>query len=182
MGRSLDRRRDADLVTEVRARLLSVVPASVRHDVERAVRNPVGAVAYLIRPRRRDSGPAALGPGGYAAAEAPNVAGMPTAARPDDAPAVHVVVTLHAPARTVGDHLDGIVDGLVSTVRPLDDERSRLEASYRGPLEHLAQCLLMLGFEFEVHEPQELSTALRVLSARALRAARDDVDLIWDGR
>jgi hypothetical protein len=37
-------------------------------------------------------------------------------------------------------------------------------------VERLAARLLMLGCEFEVHEPAELSAYLRELGARALRA------------
>ncbi|MEN3538560.1 WYL domain-containing protein [Microbispora sp. ZYX-F-249] len=83
------------------------------------------------------------------------------------APVYEVVATVRLPAGQVTDRL-GAAAG---NVEPIDDHSCRL----RGPadtLEWLASRLLLLGCEFEVHEPPELRAHLRALAARAARAAR----------
>ncbi|MEV4459897.1 WYL domain-containing protein [Microbispora sp. NPDC049633] len=65
----------------------------------------------------------------------------------------------------------GLGGAAAGDVEPIDEHSCRL----RGPadtLEWLASRLLLLGCEFEVHEPPELRAYLRVLGARAARAAR----------
>ncbi|MGW5260129.1 helix-turn-helix transcriptional regulator [Microbispora sp. NPDC004025] len=83
------------------------------------------------------------------------------------APVYEVVATVRLPAGQV----TGRLGAAAGDVEPIDDHSCRL----RGPadtLEWLASRLLMLGCEFEVHEPPELRAYLRVLGARAARAAR----------
>ncbi|MFC7386475.1 helix-turn-helix transcriptional regulator [Sphaerisporangium rhizosphaerae] len=83
------------------------------------------------------------------------------------APTYQVVATLHLPAGQVRSRL-GAAAG---EVEPIGERSCRL----RGPadtLEWTAARLLMLGCEFEVHEPPELAAYLRELSARATRAAQ----------
>ncbi|WP_425549493.1 WYL domain-containing protein [Actinomadura miaoliensis] len=83
------------------------------------------------------------------------------------APTYEVVATLRLPAGQVERRL-GAAAG---DIEPIDDRSCRL----RGPadtLEWTASRLLMLGCEFEVHEPPELVAYLRALGARATRAAQ----------
>ncbi|MEU6744078.1 helix-turn-helix transcriptional regulator [Streptosporangium sandarakinum] len=83
------------------------------------------------------------------------------------APTYGIVATLRLPAGQAARWL-GAAAG---DIEPIDDRSCRL----RGPadtLEWLASRLLMLGCEFEVHEPPELVAYLRTLGARATRAAR----------
>lgn len=82
------------------------------------------------------------------------------------APTYEVVATVHLPARQVAHRL-GVAPG---DVQPLDERSCRLH-EYSDTLEWLASRLLMLGCEFEVHEPPELLAYLRALGARATRAA-----------
>ncbi|MEU6425323.1 YafY family protein [Microbispora sp. NPDC046973] len=84
------------------------------------------------------------------------------------APVYEVVATLRLPAGQAAQRL-GAAAG---SVEPIDDRSCRL----RGPadtLEWLASRLLMLGCEFEVHEPPELRAYLRALGARATRAGAE---------
>ncbi|MGW0431457.1 hypothetical protein ACWDV4_02735 [Micromonospora sp. NPDC003197] len=55
-------------------------------------------------------------------------------------------------------------------VEPIDEKSCRLR-SHTDTLEWLAFRLVMLGCEFEVHEPPELADYLRAMGARAIRAA-----------
>ncbi|GAA3510652.1 putative DNA-binding transcriptional regulator YafY [Streptosporangium album] len=82
------------------------------------------------------------------------------------APTYEVVATVHLPAGEVAQRL-GVAPG---DVQPLDERSCRLR-EYADTLEWLASRLLMLGCEFEVHEPPELLAYLRALGARATRAA-----------
>ncbi|MBC6470337.1 helix-turn-helix transcriptional regulator [Actinomadura alba] len=85
------------------------------------------------------------------------------------APTYEVVATLHLAADQVTHRL-GAAAG---DVEPIDARSCRL----RGPadtLEWTASRLLMLGCEFEVHEPPELLAYLRALGTRATRAAQPD--------
>ncbi|WP_406201699.1 YafY family transcriptional regulator [Kitasatospora sp. NBC_01560] len=83
------------------------------------------------------------------------------------APVYTVDATLHAPAAEVRRRLHGATD---SSVEPIDADTCRLH-SRADSLEWLSMRLLMLGCEFEVHEPPELHAHLRALAARANRAA-----------
>ncbi|MFG2001517.1 helix-turn-helix transcriptional regulator [Spirillospora sp. NPDC048911] len=81
-------------------------------------------------------------------------------------PTYSAVATLHAPAEQVRGRVgDGPGD-----IEPIDDHTCRLR-SHTDTLPWLAQSLLLLGCEFEVHEPPELIDHLRELSGRALRAS-----------
>ncbi|MGW4895273.1 helix-turn-helix transcriptional regulator [Kitasatospora sp. NPDC004240] len=86
------------------------------------------------------------------------------------APSHTLDATLRMPAeearRRIGDYGD-------SEVTPVDDASCRLR-SRADSLEWLAMRLLMLGCEFEVHEPAALLGHLRELGARATRAAGQD--------
>ncbi len=82
------------------------------------------------------------------------------------APTYEVAATLRLPAAEVRRRL-GPAAG---DVEPIDEHACRL----RGPadtVEWLASRLLMLGCEFEVHEPPELRAYLRELGTRATQAA-----------
>ncbi|MFI9327831.1 helix-turn-helix transcriptional regulator [Kitasatospora sp. NPDC052868] len=82
-------------------------------------------------------------------------------------PTYTLVATLHTPAANVErwTHRNGD-----SEVEPIDEQSCRFRS--RGDsLEWLAMRLLMLGCEFEVHEPPEMHAHLRALAARAARAA-----------
>ncbi|MFB7615607.1 helix-turn-helix transcriptional regulator [Kitasatospora sp. NPDC056181] len=82
--------------------------------------------------------------------------------------AVHTLVaTLHMPASEVERWISHAND---TTVEPLDDKSCRLR-SRADSLDYLAMRLLMLGCEFEVHDPPEMHAHLRALAARANRAA-----------
>lgn len=80
----------------------------------------------------------------------------------------HVEVTFSAPVHAVAGRLgDGPDD-----VRALGVERCRLVAERDDSLSWLAERMLALGCEFEVHGPGELAEILAEFGARALRAAR----------
>ncbi|MBF8184356.1 YafY family transcriptional regulator [Nonomuraea sp. K274] len=81
------------------------------------------------------------------------------------APTYEVVATLRLPADQVARRL-GTAAG---DVQPIDERSCRLHGR-ADTLEWLASRLLMLGCEFEVHEPQELRAYLRAVAARAIRA------------
>jgi predicted DNA-binding transcriptional regulator YafY len=82
------------------------------------------------------------------------------------APTYEMVATLHLPADQVAHRL-GAATG---DIQPIDERSCRLHG-HADTLEWLASRLLMLGCEFEVHEPPELMAYLRALGARATRAA-----------
>ncbi|GHH68976.1 transcriptional regulator [Kitasatospora indigofera] len=79
-------------------------------------------------------------------------------------PSFRAVATVHAPAEEVLRRFPR-----ADEVLPLDERSCRLQ-SREDSLEWLAMRLLMLGCEFEVHEPPELAGHLRALGARATRA------------
>jgi predicted DNA-binding transcriptional regulator YafY len=81
-------------------------------------------------------------------------------------PTYEVVATLRLPADQVTDRL-GAAAG---DVEAIDEHSCRLRGR-ADTLEWLASRLLMLGCDFEVHEPPELIAHLRELGARATRAA-----------
>jgi hypothetical protein len=83
-------------------------------------------------------------------------------------PIYRAVATLHAPAEQVATHLGDIPYEL----EPIDERTCRLH-SHADTLEWLASRLIMLGCEFQVHEPPELAKYLRALAARVTRAAGD---------
>ncbi|WP_344594192.1 YafY family protein [Actinomadura vinacea] len=82
------------------------------------------------------------------------------------APAYRAVATLHLPAERVRGRLGDSPE----EIEPIDEHRCRLNGN-SDTLEWLASRLIMLGCEFEVHEPQELIDYLRELSGRAARAS-----------
>ncbi|WP_155375093.1 helix-turn-helix transcriptional regulator [Catellatospora vulcania] len=82
------------------------------------------------------------------------------------APVYQAVATLHAPLAQVAGRIGDSPADLV----PIDATSCRL-TGHTEPLEWLAWRLLMLGCEFEVHEPPELVAYLREISGRAARAA-----------
>jgi len=82
------------------------------------------------------------------------------------APTYQAIATLHAPAAKVASRLGGTL----GTLAPLDEQTCRLH-SHADTLEWLAFRLMMLGCEFELHQPPELAEYLRALSARLIRAA-----------
>lgn len=79
-------------------------------------------------------------------------------------PSFRAVATVFAPAEEVLRRFPR-----ADEVLPLDGRSCRLQ-SREDSLEWLAMRLLMLGCEFEVHEPPELADHLRALGARATRA------------
>ncbi|MFF1902390.1 helix-turn-helix transcriptional regulator [Kitasatospora sp. NPDC058218] len=81
------------------------------------------------------------------------------------APTYTLVATLHMPATDIPYwlHRD-------SEVEPIDARSCRLRSRAES-LEWLAMRLVMLGCEFEVHEPPQMHAHLRELAARAGRAA-----------
>ncbi|MFC5751384.1 helix-turn-helix transcriptional regulator [Actinomadura rugatobispora] len=82
------------------------------------------------------------------------------------APTYRAVATLHLPAERVRGRLGDSPE----EIEPIDAHRCRLNG-HADTLEWLASRLIMLGCEFEVHEPPELIEYLRELGARAARAA-----------
>ncbi|WP_091676413.1 helix-turn-helix transcriptional regulator [Amycolatopsis marina] len=82
------------------------------------------------------------------------------------APTYRAVATLHLP---LADALGRIGDGLAD-LEPIDEHRCLLR-SHSDTLEWVAFRLVLLGCEFEVHEPPELAEYLRALGARVLRAS-----------
>ncbi|WP_424534088.1 helix-turn-helix transcriptional regulator [Sphaerisporangium viridialbum] len=82
------------------------------------------------------------------------------------APTYEVLATLRLPAGQVAQRL-GTAPG---DVQPIDEHSCRLHGR-ADTLEWLASRLLMLGCEFQVHEPPELLAYLRAAGARAVRAA-----------
>jgi predicted DNA-binding transcriptional regulator YafY len=81
------------------------------------------------------------------------------------APTYRAVATLHAPAERVASRLGDAAGEL----EPIDADTCRLSGQ-SDTLEWLAFRLVMLGCEFEVHEPPELVDYLREMAARTLRA------------
>ncbi|WP_437964248.1 WYL domain-containing protein [Sorangium sp. So ce260] len=75
-------------------------------------------------------------------------------------------VTVHAPARVVSERLSGVA----GRIEPLETDRCVVHTG-GGSLEALAIHLGFMGFEFEVHEPEELIGLLRSLAERLGRAA-----------
>ncbi|WP_437927869.1 YafY family protein [Sorangium sp. So ce291] len=75
-------------------------------------------------------------------------------------------VTVHAPADVVSAQLSSVA----ARVEPLEPHRCLVHTG-GGTLEALAFHLGFMGFEFEVHEPQELIEVLRRLADRLGRAA-----------
>jgi predicted DNA-binding transcriptional regulator YafY len=84
------------------------------------------------------------------------------------APTYEVRAILHLPADQVTDRL-GAAAG---DVQPIDEHSCRLHG-HADTLEWLAARLLMLGCEFQVHEPPELLAYLRALATRAERATTE---------
>jgi predicted DNA-binding transcriptional regulator YafY len=82
------------------------------------------------------------------------------------APTYRAVATLRLPAERVR----GRIGGSPEEIEPIDEHSCRLNG-HSDTLEWLAGRLMMLGCEFEVHEPPELIEYLRDLGARATRAA-----------
>ena len=82
------------------------------------------------------------------------------------APTYEMLATLHLPADQVVQRL-GTAPG---DVQPIDEHSCRLHGR-ADTLEWLASRLLLLGCEFQVHEPPELLAYLRAAGARAIRAA-----------
>jgi predicted DNA-binding transcriptional regulator YafY len=76
-------------------------------------------------------------------------------------------VTVHAPAADVGRHLSAIA----GHVRPLPGGRRCEVRTGADSLEALAYMLCLMGSDFEVHEPPELSALLHTLAGRLSRAA-----------
>src|SRR5262249_60340969 len=79
-------------------------------------------------------------------------------------------VTVHAPADEVAARLPWAASALA----PIDATR----CEYRiedDDLEWLAQRIVMLGADVEVHEPPELVTTLRAIAGRLHRAVGDGV-------
>ena len=79
-------------------------------------------------------------------------------------PTFRAVATVHAPAEEVERRFPG-----TDEVVPIDDRSCRVHTR-ADALEWIAMRLVLLGFEFEVHEPPELADHLRALGARATRA------------
>ncbi|MGG2458650.1 helix-turn-helix transcriptional regulator [Streptomyces sp. RGM 3693] len=77
------------------------------------------------------------------------------------------VATVYGPAEEVAGRLGGRAAG---EVEPLDEDSCRWHSAPES-LEWLAMRLTLLGREFTVHEPAELTGYLRALGGRALRAA-----------
>ncbi len=80
------------------------------------------------------------------------------------APSYRAVATLRVPAEEAARRFPG-----ADKVVPLDEHSCRLH-SRADQLEWIAMRLVMLGCEFEVHEPPELIGYLGALGARATRA------------
>ncbi|MGW1144608.1 helix-turn-helix transcriptional regulator [Streptomyces sp. NPDC002454] len=81
------------------------------------------------------------------------------------------VVTMRGPADEVVDE----VPPMLGTVEPLDDGSCLLRIG-ADSLDHLAVWVAAFGFDFVVHEPEELVERLRTLSARMHRAVRPEGD------
>ncbi|OMI33949.1 DeoR family transcriptional regulator [Streptomyces sparsogenes DSM 40356] len=84
------------------------------------------------------------------------------------APTYEVRATVRLPAARVAERLGAAPE----EVRPIDENSCELHGR-ADTLEWLASRLLMLGCEFEVHDPPELRDHLRTIGGRALRAAGD---------
>ncbi|MEW2354198.1 YafY family protein [Spirillospora sp. NPDC029432] len=82
------------------------------------------------------------------------------------APTYRAVATLRLPA----DEARGRLGGDPAEIEPIDEGSCRLNG-HTDTLEWLAARLIMLGCEFEVHEPPELIAHLRAIGSRASRAA-----------
>jgi predicted DNA-binding transcriptional regulator YafY len=82
------------------------------------------------------------------------------------APTYRAVATVHAPAAEVARRLGDSLGDLT----PAGERACRLH-SHADTLEWLAIRLMLLGCEFEVHQPPELADYLRTLGARLTRAA-----------
>jgi predicted DNA-binding transcriptional regulator YafY len=80
-------------------------------------------------------------------------------------PVYRAVATLHAPIA----ELAGRVGDSAGDLEPVDERTCRLH-SHTDTLEWLAFRLVMLGCEFEVHEPPELVEHLRRMGARVSRS------------
>jgi predicted DNA-binding transcriptional regulator YafY len=87
------------------------------------------------------------------------------------APVYRTVATLHAPIEQVA----GRVGDSPGDLQPVDAASCRL-TGHTDTLEWTAWRLLLLGCEFEVHEPPELVAYLRELAGRAARAAGPPTD------
>ncbi len=82
------------------------------------------------------------------------------------APTYRAIVTLHAPAAEAACRLGGAASDLTAT----GERTCRLE-THADTLQWLAFRLILAGFEFEVHQPPELTWYLRALGTRLTRAA-----------
>jgi predicted DNA-binding transcriptional regulator YafY len=82
------------------------------------------------------------------------------------APTYRAVATLHAPAAEVANR----AGDAIGTLTPITAQTCRVH-SHADTLEWLAFRLMMLGCEFDVHQPPELAEYLQALGARAIRAA-----------
>ncbi|TDC72796.1 YafY family transcriptional regulator [Micromonospora sp. KC606] len=87
------------------------------------------------------------------------------------APVYQTVATLYAPIEAVAGRVGDSPDDL----QPIDAGSCRL-SSHTDTVEWTAWRLLLLGCEFEVHEPPELVAFLRELAGRAARAAGPSTD------
>ncbi len=76
--------------------------------------------------------------------------------------------TFHAPAEAVRE----VVTPTSARVEPLDD-RSCTVRTGSNSLEELAVWVALLGFDFDIHEPEELFGVLEPLTARLERALGD---------
>ncbi|WP_437893426.1 helix-turn-helix transcriptional regulator [Sorangium sp. So ce124] len=83
-----------------------------------------------------------------------------------DAYPIRARVTVHAPAQAVSERLSGVA-GRIEDLAP---DRCVVHTG-GGSLDALAFHLGFMGFEFEVHEPEELIDQLRRLAERLGRAA-----------
>jgi predicted DNA-binding transcriptional regulator YafY len=79
-------------------------------------------------------------------------------------------VTVHAPASVVSERLSAVA----GRIEELDAGRCVVHAGAES-LEGLAFHFGFLGFDFEVHEPQELIEHLRRLAERFARASKRTV-------
>ncbi|MEU8898478.1 YafY family protein [Nocardia sp. NPDC048505] len=81
-------------------------------------------------------------------------------------PELRFSVTVHAPA----EQITGRLGDSPGEITPLGPGRCRLDGVREDAPEWLAQRLLALGVDFEVHEPAELEAGLRAIAARIARA------------
>lgn len=78
------------------------------------------------------------------------------------------VLTMRGPAAEVAD----VVPPTLGTVEPVDDTSCLLRIG-SDRLDHLAVWVAAFGFDFVVHEPEELVERLRTLTGRLQRSVAD---------